>query len=90
MAFYGKAKQMEGSISGTALSSTRELTWQEDKPLEVADFDGLAAHTGVVIIRMPAWDAFVADVTVTLSADSSVYESVSISWRRVRNSGYAI
>lgn len=90
MAFYGDTRQMSGSISGLATRSSEGLAAGHGLPAEVRDFDGLAAYTGAVVIRMPHWDALVADITVSQSADVDAYEGVTISWRRVRNHGLAI
>ena len=89
LAFYGDAKHSSGSFSGVALRRNEELVGQR-WPVETADFDGLAAYTGAVVIRIPGWDAFVADIQVSQSENTSSYESVSVSWRRVRNHDLAI
>jgi hypothetical protein len=90
LAFYGDAKDMSGSFSGTSIRSKSDLTITRSLPVETSDFDDLAAHIGAVVIRMPYVDAFVADVLVSQSASERALEKVSLTWKRVRNHGLAI
>lgn len=81
--FYGEHSERGGTITAEVFWAHDALDYGAEAMLSAVE--ELKEHSGLVHMRLPYSDAFTADVDVTTSKSTDVYNiaPVSIEWRRV-------